>query len=395
VKIMQIVSGTRISGAITYCLGLMQELVKRQHQVTLVCKPGAWIGKQVASLPIEVVHSDLHRLPWDELRRMAGLAQQRQIDVVQTHASSAHSFGVLLRLFWGIPCVATAHSRKIQLHWCMNDFVIACSDATQRFHRLWNRVPASRLATVHGFIDPGPFLAVSQEQRSATRRSLGVGPDTPLVGIVAKLGPRKGQIDVVRALPRLLADHPELKVVFVGDATVHSAYVAEVSDLARQLGVASALIWTGVRRDIPQLMSAFDVFACPSLEETLPLVVLEAMAAGRPVVASLVGGLGECILPGVTGALVPPANPSVLADALLHLLQDTTRREQYGAAGRQRILDHFSNDAIVPQIEAILEQVAGRRRQPTRSRSNAARPTSLTADIGLGKSCVASRTAAS
>jgi glycosyltransferase involved in cell wall biosynthesis len=362
-NIMQIASGSRISGAVTYCLGLTRELAARGHRVTLLCKAGAWIGQQVEALGIEtlgieVIHSDLCRWRWGELRRVANLARARDIDVLQTHVASAHNFGAALRLLFGIPCVATAQARRIQLHWRMHDYVIACSEATRRFHRFANLVPGSRIVTAPNFIEPAPYLSVTPAERAATRAALGIGTYVPLIGLVGKLSPRKGQIDLVRALPRILRDHPRAVAMFVGDANVHRDYLDEIEALSRQLSVERALVWTGTRRDIPRLLAACDVVTQPSLDEELPLAILEAMAAGKPVVATTVGGVPECIVPGVSGALIPPRRPHLLAEEVTRLLGDSGLRQRIGAAARARVLECFSSQAVVAKVEAVLQRAA-------------------------------------
>ena len=155
-KIMEIVSGTRVNGAILHCLLLSRELVRRGHQVTLVCRPGSWISRQMVDGPIDAFRSDLHRWPPDELRRIAGVIRQRQIDVIHTHTSRANFFGILLRWMTGVPSVATAHSRHVQLHWMFNDRVIAVSEADRRYQRTHNLVRGSRIETIHNFIDCQP-----------------------------------------------------------------------------------------------------------------------------------------------------------------------------------------------------------------------------------------------
>jgi len=160
-RIMEIVSGVGVNRAVTHCLVLTRELARRGHAVTLVCRPDAWIARQLAVDPVDVIPSDLHRWPLDELRRLAALARERRIDVVHTHMSRAHSFGVLLRWAGGLPCVATAQSRHVQLHWMFNDRVIAVSDTTRRFHRSYNLVRADRLVTIPDFVDGGGITPVA------------------------------------------------------------------------------------------------------------------------------------------------------------------------------------------------------------------------------------------
>lgn len=177
-RIMQIVSGAGVNRAITHCLLLTRELARRGHRVTLVCRPGAWIARQLAVDPVDLIESDLRRWPLDELRRIAALARERRIEVVHTHMSRAHSFGVLLRWTSGLPCVATAQSRHVQLHWMFNDRVIAVSDTTRRFHGSYNLVRADRIVTISDFVDGDRILPRAGDDANQETESDGVRGDS-------------------------------------------------------------------------------------------------------------------------------------------------------------------------------------------------------------------------
>ena len=358
-NIMQIVSAGDVNGAVVHCALLSRELVRRGHNITLVCRPHAWIAGRLADLPVEVVHSDLHRWPLDELRRVGRIAHDRGVDVIHTHMSRAHTFGVLLRMRTGLPCVATAHNRYVQLHWMFNDFVIGNSTATTRFHRRYNLVRRSRSRTIPIFIDSQAIAAVPPETRDRIRRSLAIREDHILVGQIGDVIPRKGLLHLVRALPAVLANTPQVRLLVVGDQKNSADYLAQIKREARQLGVADVIHWTGHRRDIPDLLAAVDIVALASREESLGLSLLEAMTAARPVVATRVGGIPDVVADGETGILVPPENPPALAEAISRLARDAERRRQLGQAGRQRAATHFSAAAITDQIEAVYAQVAG------------------------------------
>ena len=120
---MEICSGVNVNGAIITCLETIKALVERGHDITLVCRPNAWIGDQFESDEVDVVYSDLSRWPATQLKRVAGIVREKQIDVVHTHMSRAHFFGVLLRHLFKVPCVATANNRYLQLHWMFNVFL--------------------------------------------------------------------------------------------------------------------------------------------------------------------------------------------------------------------------------------------------------------------------------
>jgi glycosyltransferase involved in cell wall biosynthesis len=361
-NVMEIVSGTGVNGAIRHCWLLSTALVRRGHGVTLVCNPDSWIASQAAGCGIEVIPSDLHRWPIDELRRIVGAAAGRRIDVIHTHMSRAHFFGVLLRWLSGVPCVATAHNRHLQLHWMFNDLVIAVSEATRRFHRRANLVSRRRLVTIHNFVDQDRIIPADQESRRRMRRSLGIGEQSPLVGTVADVIPDKGYPYLVQAVPRILAAVPQARFVFVGGQNRLPDYVARIKATAERLGVAAKILWTGHRSDIPDLLAAFDLFVAASVEESFGLAILEAMAAGLPVVATAAGGIPEVVRHGETGILVAPAQSDALADAVIRLLSDPALARRFGESGRRRVLTDFALEAQAARIEAALASVARRAR---------------------------------
>jgi len=360
-NIMQIVSGTDAGEAICHCLVLTEELARRGHQLTLVCCPDSWIAQQLASQPVELVESDLHRWPTDELRRIAAVGGQRQIDVVHTHLSRAHSFGVLLRWLTGIPCVATAQDRHVQLHWMFNDRVIAVSDTARRFHRSYNLVRADRIVTIHNFIDRDRWAHLREDARPEFRAAIGLEGSSLLVGAVAGINRSSGQLDLVRAMPKILSVVPEACLVLVGDLS-DASYVGRVQSAVEASELGRRVVLTGPGDDVDAVLAALDVFALPHHEESFPVSLLEAMAAGLPVVATESGGARECVLPGETGLLVPPDDVDALADAITVLLRDPALRRRYGEASRRRVEEHFSPKSQIARIEVVYATVVAQAR---------------------------------
>lgn len=361
-NIMEITSGAVVNGAVQHCLLLTRELARRGHHVTLVCRPGSWISEQARGDPVEVVHSDLHCLPTGELRRIADLVRRRPIDVVHTHMTRAHFFGVVLRWFTTAPCVATAHSRHLQFHWRCNDLVIAVSEATRKYHQRWNLVPADRIVTIPNFMEPKPLAATTGPDRARIRAELSLDDSWHLLGAIGSVIPRKGLLYLVRALPAILQRAPKTRLAVISEEGIPS-YVAKVKRAIRRLGLEESVLWLGPHNEMPRLLAALDLCVLPSLEENLPLVLLEAMAAGLPVVATSVGGVPECIRPGETGILVPPADSAALGDAIVSLLRDPARGRALAERARRDVVERFSPDTLVPQIEAVLADAAARPRR--------------------------------
>jgi glycosyltransferase involved in cell wall biosynthesis len=252
--------------------------------------------------------------------------------------------------------VASAHNRQRQLHWFLNDYVIANSYATLRFHQRWNRVSAGRSSVVPYLVDLDRFETVSPAQRSAARAALNVSEETPLLGIIGDVCRRKGHTYLIRALPRILSTVPAARLVVIGHA-IPAEYKSEVCAEAERLGVSQAIVWRPFADDISGLMSALDLCVSASLEEALGLTIPEAMAAGRAVVGTNVGGIPENVVHGETGLLVPPANPGELARAITELLTHPERRRQMGEAARERVRRMYNAQRSVSRIETILAQI--------------------------------------
>jgi glycosyltransferase involved in cell wall biosynthesis len=356
-RVMQIVSGTGVNGAVIHCLRLARALATRGHTVTLVCRPDSWISHQPLD-GVEVFQSTLARWPMSELRRVNKAARERKIDVVQTHMSSAHFFGVLLRMYGRLPCVATAQSRHAQLHWSFNSRVIAVSEATARYHRRVNLVPSRKMEVAYNFIDDQDFSSVAASIRGAMRAQFGLEKHHLAIGTVGDIIPRKGQLDLVRAMPRILKTEANAKLLLIGWDC--GEYATDIRREAKNLGVENSVIFCGHRADVRNVLSALDIYTLASREESFPLSTIEAMAGGLPVVSTTAGGLSECVVDGETGLLVDPGDVPALGNSLSVLAAYPELRNEVGTAGKLRAQSLFSCAAQTPRIEIALARACGR-----------------------------------
>ena len=361
-NILEIVSGAEVNGAVVHCVLLSKELAKRGHQVTLLCRHNSKLIQLLEGSNVEIIESDMHRLPMDELRRVTALARERKVDLIHTHMTRAHNFGVFLRRCSGIPCVATAHSHIVQFHWMFADYVISVSNATQRFQQRRNFVKANRIETVYGFMDYDRVSNVPRSARQEVRNSLQIGEDTPLFGIIGDIIPRKGHLHLIRALPSIFERRPEARLVVVGSPKrkIGEEYFQKVQAEALKLGVQDKIIWAGYRNDIPQVLSALDIYVLASLDEMFPVAVLEAMAAKLPIVATEVGGVPECLKNCETALLTPSADPEKLSLSILRLLDDKALATRLSTNAQQVAHDNFSLESQAPRVEAVFQKVLGR-----------------------------------
>jgi glycosyltransferase involved in cell wall biosynthesis len=218
------------------------------------------------------------------------------------------------------------------------------------------RHPARVRRVYHG-IEPTVTQALEREGQRI-RAELGVAPDDFLVGNVGRLALQKGQRHLIRAMPALLERVPRAHAVIAGGGDLEDY----LRDLAAEMGVGDRVHVLGPRKDVPALMHAMDVFAMPSIWEGFGLVLLEAMAAARPIVASRVATIPEVVLDGETGVLVPAGDAQALAEALARLAEDAALARRYGQAGRERLRRTFSIEKMVGDTELLYRELLEERK---------------------------------
>ena len=233
--------------------------------------------------------------------------------------------------------------------------VIAVSRGHAEYLRREEGIDETRLRVVYNGVDPARFATADEpSRREAERRSLGLPVDAPTVGIVAALRPEKNHEALLRILVR--EDLRDVRLVIVGDGTRRQ----ELERRARDLGLTDRIVWAGWRDDVVGVLAAIDTLVLPSHPnvETFPLCVLEAMAAGRPAVATAVGSLDEMIVDGETGWLVPPDDDDALATALAEAARRPDERSRRGEAARRRLREHFDEAQMVEAVAGVLHETA-------------------------------------
>jgi sugar transferase (PEP-CTERM/EpsH1 system associated) len=286
------------------------------------------------------------RLPW----RLATLFKRERIDIVHCHNWATLLEGLIAARLAGVRAVVhTQHgldygfdasrsylrdrARLLLKRLASRGLghVVAVSQEVRETVVTDWRMPGERVSVIHNGIEPPPE-APTREERAARRAELGLSPFDLVIGTVGALRPVKDHSMLLQAFARVLRDLPGARLVLVGNGPSRADLEAE----AARLGLGPAVQFTGWRSDASTLLPLMDVFALSSLSEGISLAVLEAMAAGLPVVATRVGGNPEIVEDGVNGLLVPASDPQAMAQALLGLARDPRRRQALGAGGRVR-----------------------------------------------------------
>jgi glycosyltransferase involved in cell wall biosynthesis len=294
------------------------------------------------------------------IRRYLGALRHEKIDLVHAQLQHGTVFAAISRLLTGIPFVVTRHvveddvtsDKKRRLvyveHLALRSTsrLIYVSDATRQYHSQSFPFDPARCRTIYNGIDISRFPAWSGND--AARKATGLPTGKPLVVMVGVMRPRKGH-DVCIDAAKLVPD-ANFVLVGDGDADVVAALHAQAAGLTN-------VHFLGTRKDIPEILSAADMLVLPSDSEALPTVLIEAGAAGLPVIASTVGGVMEIVNADETGILIPPRDPSALASAVQSLLNDPVRMRQMGEKGRKTIEQRFTLERQAQELTALYHEV--------------------------------------
>ncbi|MGC8827163.1 MAG: glycosyltransferase family 4 protein [Anaerolineae bacterium] len=214
------------------------------------------------------------------------------------------------------------------------DCVVGVSEHQCRLLRRWG-VPAERVRYLPNFIEPGWEAGDWETWRVEMRRQMGADEGQPLLGYFGRDSREKGLDVLLKAFPRIRRERPDARLLVVGPAGRPPA--------------GDGIFWAGFQPDIRPWLSACDLVVVPSRREAFGLAALEALAAGRPVIASCVGGLPEIVRDGISGRLVPPGDAAVLAEAVLEALADPERIREWGEAGRREVWSLYRAEVVLPQ----------------------------------------------
>ena len=334
----------------------------RGHRVLSVGRPGsAWSLRCVeAGIPTRTTEMR-GDLPFNEARAVAFWAREERVDVLLTKLHKGIRIsGLAAKFLKRVPVVAfmglveVKRGLRYRLTYALFlDRVLTLTPRMKQGILAVGGVPGERIGVVASGVDPAAY-EVPAPLREEARLSLGASPGEPLVVAMGRLHEQKRMDLLLDAFARVLPRVPAARLAVVGIGSLRE----ELEAKARALGVAGRVSFPGFRADIAPVLAAGDLFALSSDDEGLPYVVLEAMAAGRAVAATEVGSVGDLVVNGVTGRLVPRGDAPALAAAMAGLLLDDAARARMGAAGRERARTVFPLERSIAGTEEFLLKAA-------------------------------------
>ncbi len=363
INVLQLVEGLSYGGAEDKLVELINHMDESRFN-TVMCSLGLGddIREKVEKSGINLVMMPRKsRLDIGLLRRLVKLMKEKEIDVVMTTLFYADVIGAIAGRLAGVKAVFSWETisapewlikrrlwpYQFAMRYCTK--VVSVSQATAKFLVEKRGVPEDKVMVIPYGVNHREYMLGDGAE---VRKSLGLNGDDFVIGMVARLHPQKGHQYLFEAAKPIVDKYPHVKFLLVGEGEIR----AELEEVVKKMGLTSNVTFLGHRTDVSELLKAFDVFTLPSLFEGLPNVVLEAMSAGRAVVASSVDGTVEAVMDEETGLLVPPGDTEKLRDAYLKLIENRDRTKEMGLKGRKRIEDVFSLDKQVEAFQSLYEE---------------------------------------
>lgn len=381
--VVHVITQLELGGAQQNTLHTVAQLDRTRFAPQLVCGPGGMLDDEARALTdVELTFLPQLVRPIDPMQDLAAVRKLAALlrplaakgpVIVHTHSSKAGIVGrAAARMARAGPVVHSIHgfghaavsqplvrrltltAERLMAH--LTDAFIAVSECNRTQGEELRLLAGRPCRIIRSGIDLDDF-ARAATLRGAARRSLGYDDDVPVVGMIACLKPQKAPLDFVELARRVVDAVPTARFFVAGDGVLRG----EVETRREALGLTDRLQLLGWRRDVPALLGALDVAVLTSRWEGLPRVCPQAMAAGRPMVATAVDGTPEAIVDGLNGFLVEPGDMSTAAERVIRLLRDRELRERLGQAGAD-IVAPFGQDEMVARQEALYRELLASRR---------------------------------
>lgn len=361
-KVIVLVDALHSEGAENVAVNTATCLKRRGNFDPLVCvtRHGGVLESvlEAQGVPYAILHRK-HIFAVHKFLPLRQLLKNAHVRLIHAHKFGSNLWGGLIGLMHGVPVIAHFHGEEasgrkltrvfaVRLAGYLSRKVISVSHDERRRLIEQDGFPPNKVVTIYNGIEVDRYHS---EPKLSIRDELGIPHDAPVIGIVAAFRPEKNHRLFVHAASRIARIRPDAFFLLVGDGVER----VEMMRLARRLDVAEQCRFTGLRGDVPDLLTITDVGVLTSHREGLPLVLLEYMAASMPVVATAVGGMAEVVEDQECGYLVPADDDEALAARILDLISDGDRRRVMGGRGRIIVETRFSKHVMMDQLESLYQ----------------------------------------
>ncbi|HEX8948357.1 MAG TPA: glycosyltransferase family 4 protein [Dissulfurispiraceae bacterium] len=361
VKLMQITHDLRIGGLQQVVVNICRAIDRERFDISVLClrSLGEFVpeveetGSKVIYLP-----QTLNGTDYLSFLKVARILKQEKVDVIHTHNTQPFVDGTLGAVMSGVRTIVhTDHARNFPdkrrymlAEWLVSHRaykVVGVSEPVSQNLIKYEKISPRKVITIPNGVDASRYdIAVD---RAHKKKELKITREGPVIGLGARLIKQKGISYLLKAMPELIVRFPDITLLIAGEGD----YGETLKKEAEELGVGRHTLFAGSRTDMPELLKVLDLYVLPTLGEGLPMVLLEAMAAGCPIIATDVGGNYMAVRHGENGSLVEPANAPLLAAEIIRVLEDKGLRARYARKGKELFMKHFSAQIMTRRYEKL------------------------------------------
>lgn len=376
IAVMHVINAYALGGAEKLVFDIASSMDKTKFDV-FVCSIGGRGDDLEKTLRRDLQSQGIKAISLDKAPRkqrlravlkLAKILGKNKIDIVHTHCPSPDFYGRLAAFISRVPLAAcmsrvavtfsTIHStagyssywEKVFKHFTTK--YIAISEQVKKYAIDDLQIPSDKVELIYNGIDLQRFMKnkIDRENKLAKLR---IDADKKIITNIGRVAEEKGQIYLIRAAKIVLKEFPDVHFLIVGDDKTDKKTAQKLKDMVRAEGLSDYITFTGIRQDVPEILAITDIFVFPSLWEGFALVVLEAMAAEVPVVATDVGIIREVLVDQENGLIVPPKDAVALAEGIKFMLSDPERAKEMGLKGQKTVEEKFTIENTVRGYEEL------------------------------------------
>ncbi|HBG60267.1 MAG: hypothetical protein A2Y03_05350 [Omnitrophica WOR_2 bacterium GWF2_38_59] len=364
-NIIHLIPTLGVGGAEKVILHICKNYDKEKYKITVIY----WLDSeelldQIKETGVEVIKLTMKKtISFEMVFKLSKILKNISADLLHTHFFDSDLIGFFSSLLCNVPQVIHIHSYPypIETKHCIRYKIISlfckkilCVSEIVKDHVIKKtRINPSNVMVIHNGIEIDDIYdSLSNQNILKTRTSFGIAKDAIILGNVGRLIAKKGQKYLIQAMPLVLKKYPNIKLIIVGDGPLKS----DLTQLVNSLSLENVVILAGELKNIPVLLNVFDFFIFPSINESLGIAVIEAMAAGKPIIAIKDTGVSELIANNEEGLLINPENENEIADAIIYMIENPVKTKEFGLKAKEKA-KMFSAAIMVSKIQNVYDEI--------------------------------------
>jgi glycosyltransferase involved in cell wall biosynthesis len=353
---------------------IVNRLSGTKYKIMVACLPtGAFIEK-IKGSGAQIKSVDMrNRFNLGVILQLSSLIKSEKIDIVHSQGVRADFFARIASKLASVSSTISTVQMPVggfdvslvkklvymalnRFSECFVDRFVVTSDTLEKTMIEKHGIASQRIVKIYNGVEVDEYCMADEEmvcRRLRFRKESGLGDKVPIIGVIGRLVWQKGFECFIEAIPEVLNKFKHARFLIVGEGVLKD----ELEARCKKLKLADNIIFTGFRSDIKDILASIDIFVMPSLLEGLPMILLEAMAMAKPIVATDIDGIKEVLVDGEAGLLVPPRNKEALSGTIINLLVNKDKSYQMGMAARKIVKEKFGVDVMVQKVEKVYEEL--------------------------------------